>query len=111
MYTAFAGPIIYAFFGSVRQITVGPTAVMALMTLEYTSKGGAPYAVVLSFWAGCLELLAGLFNFGMYMHAIQTHFDVHNGHLDWISENEQVSWWISYLDQSYQAFVRQQPSQ
>ena len=64
LYTAFAGPFIYALLGSVRQITVGPTAVMAIMTHEYTVKGGAPYAIVLSFLAGCLELLAGLFNFG-----------------------------------------------
>lgn len=37
---------------------------MAIMTHEYTLKGGAPYAIVLSFLAGCLELLAGLFNLG-----------------------------------------------
>lgn len=48
-----------------RQITVGPTAVMAIMTHEYTLKGGAPYAIVLSFLAGCLELMAGLLNFGI----------------------------------------------
>lgn len=88
LYTAFAGPFVYginkfvifrvnqiilitdfffcvlALFGSVRQVTVGPTAVMAIMTHEYTMKGGAPYAIVLSFLAGCIELLAGLFNLG-----------------------------------------------
>ena len=37
---------------------------MAIMTHEYTLKGGAPYAIVLSFLAGCIELLAGLFNLG-----------------------------------------------
>lgn len=64
LYTAFAGPFVYALLGSVRQITVGPTAVMAIMTHEYTLKGGAPYAIVLSFLAGCLELMAGLLNLG-----------------------------------------------
>lgn len=34
------------------------------MTHEYTLKGGAPYAIVLSFLAGCLELMAGLLNLG-----------------------------------------------
>lgn len=38
---------------------------MAIMTREYTAKGGIPYAIVLSFLAGCLELLAGLFNLGL----------------------------------------------
>lgn len=64
MYTAFAGPFVYALLGSVRQITVGPTAVMAIMTHEYAVKGGAPYAIVLSFLAGCIELMAGLLNLG-----------------------------------------------
>ena len=68
LYTAFAGPIIYAVFGSVKQITMGPTAVMALMTFQYTSKGGAPYAIVLSFLAGCLEFIAGVLNLGKCLH-------------------------------------------
>lgn len=68
LYTAFAGPFIYALLGSVKQITVGPTAVMALMTLEYTQKGGAAYATVLAFLAGCIELLAGVLNLGNYLY-------------------------------------------
>lgn len=64
MYTAFAGPFIYALLGSVSQITMGPTAVMALMTHQYVQIGGAPYAIILSFLAGCIELLAGLLNLG-----------------------------------------------
>ena len=64
MYTAFAGPFIYALLGSVSQVTVGPTAVMALMAYEYVQKGGPAYAIILSFLAGCVELLAGLLNLG-----------------------------------------------
>ena len=45
-------------------VTVGPTAVMALMAYEYVQKGGPEYAIILSFLAGCLELIAGLFNLG-----------------------------------------------
>lgn len=70
LYTAFAGPFVYALLGSVRQITVGPTAVMAIMTHEYAVKGGAPYAIVLSFLAGCIELMAGLLNLGWIMEFI-----------------------------------------
>lgn len=43
---------------------MGPTAVMALMTHQYVLKGGAQYAIVLSFLAGCFELLAGILNLG-----------------------------------------------
>lgn len=66
LYTAFAGPIVYALLGSVAQVTVGPTAVMALMTSEFVQIGGVPYAVVLSFLTGCIELLAGFLNLGIY---------------------------------------------
>lgn len=38
---------------------------MAIMTQAYTIKGGAPYAIMLSFLAGCFEFLAGLLNLGM----------------------------------------------
>ena len=47
-----------------RQVTVGPTAVMAIMTRKYVDKGGVQYAIVLSFLAGCVELAAGLLNLG-----------------------------------------------
>ena len=54
-------------------VTVGPTAVMALMAYEYVQKGGPEYAIILSFLAGCLELIAGLFNLGehnLYIHLV-----------------------------------------
>ena len=70
LYTAFAGPFAYAIFGSVDQITMGPTAVMSIMTQVYTQKGGVQYAMILSFLAGCVELLAGLFNLGFLMELI-----------------------------------------
>lgn len=40
------------------------------MTQAYTQKGGVPYAIVLSFLAGCVELLAGLLNLGFLMEFI-----------------------------------------
>jgi len=70
LYTAFAGPFMYAIFGSMRQITVGPTAVMAIMAREYVDKGGIQYAIMLSFLAGCVELTAGLLNLGFLMEFI-----------------------------------------
>lgn len=40
------------------------------MTQAYTQIGGAPYAIILSFLAGCFELLAGLLNLGFLMEFI-----------------------------------------
>lgn len=55
-----------------RQVTVGPTAVMAIMTRKYVDKGGIKYAIALSFLAGCVELAAGLLNLGTISHFILT---------------------------------------
>ncbi len=38
------------------------------MTLPYVQKGGIKYANMLSFLAGCIELLAGLLNLGFLMN-------------------------------------------
>jgi sodium-independent sulfate anion transporter 11 len=52
---------------------MGPTAVMALMTHQYVQLGGAPYAIILSFVSGCIELLAGLLNLGISNHIYQVY--------------------------------------
>ncbi len=57
------------------QVTVGPTAVMALMAYEYVQKGGSGYAIVLSFLAGCVELIAGLLNLGRSIGYSMFHVD------------------------------------
>lgn len=58
------GPFLYVLFGTVKELSTGPTAVMALMTFTYASAGGPEYAVLIAFLAGCIELLAGLLNLG-----------------------------------------------
>ena len=39
LYSAFMGCFMYCIFGSVKDITVGPTAIMALLTSEHVNKG------------------------------------------------------------------------
>ena len=52
-----------------RQSTIGPTAVNFLMSYNYA--GGVPYkAVTLAFWAGLIEILAGVFNLGFLIQFI-----------------------------------------
>ncbi len=57
----------YVIFGTVKETSLGPTAVMSLMTFSYASQGGPTYAVLLAFLAGWLELFAGLLNLGIYI--------------------------------------------
>ncbi|CAL4120165.1 unnamed protein product, partial [Meganyctiphanes norvegica] len=65
LYSAWMGCFVYCLLGSSMELTIGPTAIMALMTLQYTSCAGPLAAVPLAFTAGLIELLAGMFNLGI----------------------------------------------
>ncbi|KAL7637611.1 UNVERIFIED_CONTAM: hypothetical protein RMT77_012340 [Armadillidium vulgare] len=70
LYSAFVGGIIYFFFGSTNELNIGPTAIMSLMTYQYTSHGGADYAVLLCFLTGVIELIAAIVNLGFFINFI-----------------------------------------
>lgn len=70
LYSSFMGMFAYTVFGSVKESSIGPTAVMALMTFSYANEGGAAYAALLSFLAGIIELCAGLLNLGFLVEFI-----------------------------------------
>lgn len=61
LYAAFMGSFVYIFFGTVKEVSVGATSLMSLLTLQYTLGKPPEYAVILAFIAGCVELLMGLF--------------------------------------------------
>lgn len=64
LYSAFLGPLMYIFFGTVKEISVGPNSVIALMINSYVSEGGVAYAVILAFLTGIIQLIIGLLNLG-----------------------------------------------
>ncbi|XP_053659888.1 sodium-independent sulfate anion transporter-like [Anopheles marshallii] len=70
LYSNFMGSFVYAFLGSVKEITVAPTAVMALMVQQPVLDLGPAGAVLLSFLSGCIMLLLGCFNFGFVVQFI-----------------------------------------
>lgn len=55
---------MYVFFGTIKEVSIGPTSLMALLTLQYTRDKPPEYAVVLAFMAGCVELLMGILRLG-----------------------------------------------
>lgn len=59
------GAIVYVIFGSCKDITIGPTALMALMTHDYVQDKNADFAVLLAFLSGCLQLLMACLRLGM----------------------------------------------
>jgi len=51
-------------FGTVKQVSMGPTSLMALLTYEYTKNLTPEYVVLLTFMCGIVEILMGLFKLG-----------------------------------------------
>jgi len=59
------GAIVYVIFGSCKDITIGPTALMALMTHDYVQGRNADFAILLAFLSGWLQLLMACLRLGM----------------------------------------------
>jgi len=79
LYSAFMGCFLYIFFGSSKDITVGPTAIMALMTAQYAATEqidadgnpvGPYYAVLLAFLSGVITLVFGILRLGVVIDFI-----------------------------------------
>ncbi|KAJ9573450.1 hypothetical protein L9F63_009178, partial [Diploptera punctata] len=60
LYSAYMGCFVYAVFGTCKDITIGPTALMALMTYQQVMDRNADFAVLLCFLTGCVQLLMGV---------------------------------------------------
>ncbi|CAH3888177.1 unnamed protein product [Pieris brassicae] len=63
------GGFVYVIFGSVKDITVGPTAIIAAMISQYVDYS-PDFAVLATFLAGLVEFLMGAFNFGFLVEFI-----------------------------------------
>lgn len=68
LYSAFVGCIVYAFFGGCTDLTIGPTALLALMTRRHTGLGGesGPHlAILLCFLSGVVEMIMAFLKLGL----------------------------------------------
>jgi hypothetical protein len=65
LYSSFMGCFVYCVFGSSKDITVGPTAIMSLMTAEQFHGDVSPdLAVVLAFFTGVIVFACGFLRLG-----------------------------------------------
>ena len=64
LYSSFVGCFVYCIFGSARAVTIGPTAIMAMMTSEYGMDGNPDIATLMAFFTGIIILFAGIFQLG-----------------------------------------------
>lgn len=73
LYSAFMGCILYVFFGTAKDITLGPTAIMSLMTESFARspvKDDATYAILLCFMSGIIQLILGILHLGRLWHHV-----------------------------------------
>ncbi|XP_043268446.1 sodium-independent sulfate anion transporter-like isoform X2 [Venturia canescens] len=70
LYSAFMASFVYILFGSCRNITIGPTAIMALMVQPLVSKYGPDMAVLICFLKGCIITILGIFHLGFLLDFI-----------------------------------------
>ncbi|XP_037912641.1 sodium-independent sulfate anion transporter-like [Hermetia illucens] len=64
LYSAFIGPLIYLIFGTVEKVLIGPTSLVALVTVQFTIGKPMEFAFVLTLLAGFVELFMGIFQLG-----------------------------------------------
>uniref|UniRef100_A0A336KGN5 CSON009900 protein n=1 Tax=Culicoides sonorensis TaxID=179676 RepID=A0A336KGN5_CULSO len=72
LYSGFMGCFIYIIFGHCKAITIGPTAIMALMTQPYITGKSPDFAVLLAFISGVMTLLFGILNLGFLVQFISS---------------------------------------
>lgn len=58
------GSIVYVFFGTVPQVSIGPTNLMSILILSYTFEKPIEYVFIFSFLVGWVELAMGILKVG-----------------------------------------------
>ena len=67
MYGSFLGCFIYIFFGSSKDVPIGPSAISSLLTYQSIKGRGPEHAILLTFLTGLVELAMGLLGLGTSM--------------------------------------------
>ncbi|KAL0123840.1 hypothetical protein PUN28_005995 [Cardiocondyla obscurior] len=69
LYSSFAGSFVYIFFGTCREVNIGPTALISLLTWTYAS-GIPEYATLLCLLSGSIIVLFGVLRLGFLIEFI-----------------------------------------
>ncbi|XP_058444794.1 sodium-independent sulfate anion transporter-like isoform X2 [Malaya genurostris] len=70
LYAAYIGSLLYVIFGTVKEVSIGPTSLMAILSVQYTMDKPIQYMIVLAFLAGIVELLIGMLKLGFLVSFI-----------------------------------------
>ncbi|XP_064603383.1 sodium-independent sulfate anion transporter-like isoform X2 [Liolophura sinensis] len=80
LYSAFMGCFLYIFLGTSKDITLGPTALMSLMTAAFAATPVAEdptFAIILCLFCGIIQFTLGILKLGVLVNFIS--FPVING--------------------------------
>lgn len=66
LYGSFLGCIMYIFIGSCKDVPMGPTAIVSLLTYQVVKGAGPAYATLLCFLSGVIQLIMGISGLGEY---------------------------------------------
>ncbi|XP_037293830.1 sodium-independent sulfate anion transporter [Manduca sexta] len=70
LYSSFVGTMLYVLLGTVKEVSIGPTSLMALLTLHVCRGLPVEFVVLLTFLSGCVVLLMGLLRLGFLVDFI-----------------------------------------
>ncbi|XP_043263636.1 sodium-independent sulfate anion transporter-like [Colletes gigas] len=70
LYSSFMGCFVYLVFGSCKDITVGPTAIMALLSQQHVIRLGEDIAVFICIVSGCVITVMGLLHLGFLLEFV-----------------------------------------
>ncbi|CAG4990763.1 unnamed protein product [Colias eurytheme] len=70
LYSAFMGTMLYMFLGTVKEVSIGPTSLMALLTLQICRGLPIEFVVLLTFLSGCVVFIMGLLKLGFLVDII-----------------------------------------
>ncbi|XP_070490563.1 sodium-independent sulfate anion transporter-like isoform X2 [Chironomus tepperi] len=72
LYSSFMGCFMYTIFGSCKDITIGPTAIMSLMIYSAVNNLNVDFAILGTFLSGLVILFLGVLNLGFLVQFIST---------------------------------------
>ncbi|XP_046393933.1 sodium-independent sulfate anion transporter-like [Ischnura elegans] len=70
LYSSFAGSLVYILLGTTPEINIGPSALLSLLTFNYTHDSNPDMAVLLCFLAGIIELICGFLQLGFLVQFV-----------------------------------------
>lgn len=72
LYSAFMGSLVYVVLGTVKEVSIGPTSLMSIITVSYTYEKPVEYVIIMTFVCGLVEFLMGVLKLGFLIDFISS---------------------------------------